>query len=202
MKRRMAYSPVRLRSAPARGILRLAAFLLLCSTSGSVVIESQARPAEYDVKAAYLLNFGKFIRSSSSTVSRDHFDICVIGSDPMGHVLDSLSAGEQVDSRPVRIRRMNDAADARSCDIVYFSTGDTARIDSELAAFRNSDALTVSDAPNFLEHGGMIQFVLVAQHVRFSVNLGAVHRTHLVLSSELLRVALSVTGKTTGEVQP
>jgi hypothetical protein len=202
MKRGMACSLVRLRSAPASGILRVAAFLLLCSTSGSALVESQARPAEYDVKAAYLLNFGKFIRGSPNAAPREHFDICVIGPDPMGRVLDSLAAGEQVDGRPVRIRRVNDAADARSCDIAYFSTSDTAKIDSELVALRNSDALTVSDAPNFLEHGGMIQFVLVAQRVRFSVNLNAVHRTHLVLSSELLRVALSVTGKATGEVRP
>jgi hypothetical protein len=48
----------------------------------------------------------------------------------------------------------------------------------------------------------MIQFVLVAQHVRFSVNLTAVRSTHLVLSSELLRVAYSITGKTPGEGQP
>jgi hypothetical protein len=202
MKRATAHFVVPLRRAPTGGMVRLAAFLLLCSTWGSALVESQARPAEYDVKAAYLLNFGKFVRVSSNAPAREHFDICMIGPDPMGHVLDSLATGEQVDGRPVRIRRVEDAADARSCDIAYFSTNDTARIDSELAALRNSDALTVSDAPNFLEHGGMIQFVLVAQRVRFSVNLNAVHRTHLVLSSELLRVALSVTGKATGEVQP
>jgi hypothetical protein len=202
MKRGAPHSIVRLRSASARSILRLAAILLLCSSWGGALVESQARPAEYEVKAAYLLNFGNFIRGPSNASSRDHFDICVIGSDPMGKVLDSLAAGAQVDGRLVRIRRMNDAADARSCDIAYFSASVTARMDSELAALGNSDALTVGDAPNFLERGGMVQFVLVAQHVRFSVNLNAVHRTHLVLSSELLRVALSVNGKAAGEVQP
>jgi hypothetical protein len=201
MMRGTSYSLVRLRSGPATGILRLAAVLLLCSTWGSPRVEPQARPAEYDVKAAYLLNFGKFIRVPANAPAREHFDICVIGTDPMGRVLDSLAAGEQVEGRPVRIRRVTNAADAATCDIAYLSASDSARIYSELAALRSSDVLTVSDAPNFLEHGGMIQFVLVARRVRFSVNLNAVHRTHLVLSSELLRVALSVTGNAAAEVQ-
>ena len=201
MKHGTRYSPAGPRSAPARGILRVAAFLLLCATWGTALLESQARPSEYDVKAAYLLNFGKFIRMSPRPPARAHFDICAIGTDPMGGALDSLAAGEQVDGRPVRIRRMNEAIDARSCDIAYLSTNDTGRLDSELAALGNVDVLTVGDAPNFLEHGGMIQFVMVANHVRFSVNLNAVHRTHLVLSSELLRVALTVIGTASGEVQ-
>jgi hypothetical protein len=41
----------------------------------------------------------------------------------------------------------------------------------------------------------MIQFLLIQNHVRFAVNLNAVNHAHLVLSSELLRVASSVTGK-------
>src|SRR6185437_2831669 len=160
--------PIGLRSASAGGFVRIAACLLLCSAWGSALVESQVpRPSEYAVKAAYLVNFAKFIRVSPAALRRDHYDICVIGADPMGSILDTLAAGEQLDGRPVRIRRVNDAADARSCDIAYLTAGDAARIDSELAALRNSDVLTVSDDPRFLEHGGMIQFVLVAQHVRF-----------------------------------
>jgi hypothetical protein len=40
----------------------------------------------------------------------------------------------------------------------------------------------------------MIQFVLVGDHVRFAVNLEAVSRHRIVLSSELLKVAATVTG--------
>jgi hypothetical protein len=62
--------------------------------------------------------------------------------------------------------------------------------------------LTVSDAADFLKYGGMIQFVEEDNRVRFAVNLNAVNRTHIVLSSELLRVASSVTGKLPQEEQP
>lgn len=200
MKLRARFSPAPIRSACAALALRVAALLVLCAAS-SAVLDAQSRPSEYDVKAAYLLNFGKFIRIPSSH-RRDQFDICVVGADPMGRALDALAAGEQVDGRPVHIRRMNDAADARSCDIAFLSTRDTSRLDLQMAALGNADVLTVGDSPAFLDHGGMVQFVTIARHVRFSVNLAAVHRTHLVLSSELLRVALSVIGNPSGGGQP
>jgi hypothetical protein len=52
--------------------------------------------------------------------------------------------------------------------------------------------LTVGDAPDFLERGGMIQFVLVANRVRFEVNLDAAREAGLQLSAELLKVAAKV----------
>jgi hypothetical protein len=62
--------------------------------------------------------------------------------------------------------------------------------------------LTVSDAADFLLHGGMIQFVIVANHVRFAVNLDAVRSAQLSLSSELLKVAISVNGEPPTGVRP
>ncbi len=75
------------------------------------------------------------------------------------------------------------------------SATEGSHIREDLAILDNADILTVSDAPDFLQHGGMIQFVSISNHVRFGVNLDSVNRTHLVLSSELLRVAASVIGK-------
>ena len=153
------------------------------------------KPTEYDVKAAYLLNFGKFIRHPNPGSSRSSFDICLLGRDPMGRTIDDLAANEKVDRLPVHIRRLPDASVAKNCDIVFFSTTEGERIREDLAILAGSDALTVSDTPEFLQQGGMVQFVLVESHVRFAINLSAVNRAHLELSSELLRVASSVTGK-------
>jgi len=165
-------------------------------------LQAENKPTEYDVKAAYLLNFGKFIRvSPKGALTRATFDICVLGQDTMGHTLDSVAENEQIDRRQVRIRRLKDATEARLCDIAYISPSEGDRVESDVAELRGLDVLTVSDAARFLANGGMIQFVLVANHVRFAVNLDAVKRSHLLLSSELLRVAVSVSG-VPGEVLP
>jgi hypothetical protein len=146
------------------------------------------------VKAAYLLNFGKFVRLPQAAV-RSSFDICTLGRDSMESSLDVLAANFKIGNLPVRITHLSDISAGKSCAIVFISAAESSRIREDLAILGNADVLTVSDAPDFLEHGGMVQFVLISNHVRFAVSLDAVSRTHLVLSSELLRVASSVIGK-------
>ena len=182
-----------------RPVVRLGAWLVLLSTAPVFAVAPHA--TEYEVKAAYVFNFGKFLQRSAPQ-ARDSFDICVVGEDPLGSALDSLTRGEQIGGRPVRVRRMREASEASGCDIAYLSASEGGRIENDVAALRDSDTLTVSDAPEFLKRGGMIQFVPQGDHVRFAVNLNAVRRSHLVLSSELLRVAVSVMGTAPGRVEP
>jgi hypothetical protein len=179
-------------------------FALLFSSN---LLFGQAKPSEYSVKAAYLLNFGKFMRvSPGAEANPDNFNICIVGDDPFDRALDDITAGEEIDGRPVKVVRLQkldlDKPDSKTCAIAYLSASEDRRMAQDLAALRDSDTLTVSDAPNFLKRGGMIQFLLISNHVRFSVNLDPVRRTHLNLSSELLRVAASVSGTRPGEVQP
>ncbi len=165
-------------------------------TTGSAGPSGAAEPAGYDVKAAYLLNFGRFLRldGDPSSPRRATFDICVLGHDYMGHLLDDIAANQMIDNRAVRVLRVGDAYAARDCNIVFISPDEGDGIPLDLDAIGKADVLTASDAPDFLKYGGMIQFVTEDNRVRFAVNLDAVNRTHIVLSSELLRVASSVTG--------
>jgi hypothetical protein len=172
----------------------------------SSLLPGQSKPSEYTVKAAYLLNFGKFMRvSTGAQPAPDDFNICVVGEDPFGRALDDITAGEEIDGRKVRVVRLEkpdlEKPYTRKCAIAFLGLSEEKRMEQDLAAFHDSDTLTVSDAPDFLKRGGMIQFVLVSDHVRFSVDLDPVKRTHLILSSELLRVAASVSGNRSGEVQ-
>jgi hypothetical protein len=173
----------------------LAATLLVAQPPAATLAATPPKPSEFDEKAAYLLNFGKFVRMSSSAPARSSFEICTLGQDPMGSSLDVLANNTRIDGIPVRITHLQDISAAKICAIVFISAIESSHIREDLAILGDADTLTVSDAPDFLEHGGMIQFVLVSNHVRFAVNLEPVSRTHLVLSSELLRVAASISGK-------
>jgi hypothetical protein len=186
-------SPGRLNRVRALG----ACFLLAPFILSAVTLPAAAppKPTEYDVKAAYLLNFGRFVRLTGPHSARSSFDICILGRDPMGQTIDALAANESINNLPVHIRRLLDVSEAKSCSIVFMSSFEGERLRENFAILGNTDVLTVSDAPDFLESGGMIQFILVSNHVRFSINLDAVSRAHLELSSELLRVAASVSGK-------
>jgi hypothetical protein len=176
--------------------------LLLAGLSAAALAAQTSRPSEFDVKSAYLINFGKFIRQTGAQAPRASFDICLLGHDAMGQTLDDLAANQAIDNVPVHVRRILDVTDTKECAIVFISADEDAHLREDLAILSSSDALTVSDASDFLDRGGMIQFQLIRNHVRFAVNLNAVNRSHLVLSSELLRVASSVNGKpATGDLR-
>lgn len=160
---------------------------------------AQGRPSAADVKAAYLFNFGKFVRWPAPASS---FEVCIVGRDDIAPVLSTITAKERIDGAPVRVRQFERAADARGCEIVFLGASESAHLEQDLSALAGSNALTVGDSPAFLDRGGMIQFVLDNKRVRFAVNLDAVKRTHLELSSELLRVAAAVTGAPRGEGTP
>jgi hypothetical protein len=212
--RRIRLRPILTRPIWLRSISRipLIALMSLAALSASIPLPAQSKPTEYSVKAAYLLNFGKFMRVSPGAVTNPtSFNICIVGDDPFGSSLDQITAGEQIDGRAVQVVRLEKPdigrpdpgkPESRQCAIAYLSISEEKRMEQDLAAFKDSDTLTVSDAPDFLKRGGMIQLLLVSNHIRFSVNLDPVRRTHLNLSSELLRVAASVSGNRPGEVQP
>ena len=168
--------------------------LLFVVVSTPVLNAQPPKPTEYDVKAAYLIDFGRFVRSSGQPKPRSSFDICVLGRDSFGQSLDVLASNETVSGLPIHLRHP-DVTDSKSCSIVFISAAEQANIREDLALLGNADVLTVSDAADFLQRGGMIQFVVADNHVRFAVNLDAVNRAHLILSSELLRVAFYLTGK-------
>jgi hypothetical protein len=190
----------------ADAVVRCAVAALIPLVLMVVVLAASAQPAGtgYDVKAAYLFNFGKFLRVSGVAAAdrRSTFDICTLGHDPIGHFLDDVVANQSIDGRPVRAVRIGDAYAVKGCDIVFISPDEGDGIPLDLDAIGKADVLTVSDAPDFLKYGGMIQFVDEGNRVRFAVNLDAVNRTHITLSSELLRVASSLIGTPPAEVQP
>jgi hypothetical protein len=152
------------------------------------------KPSEYDVEAAYLFNFSKFITwPAASGPQGGPFTICVLGDDPFGPTLDKIVTGEKVDGKSVVDKRITRSEEVTSCSILYISASEAGRLSKVLLAVKDAPVLTVSDLPDFLDRGGMIQFVLRDNRVRFAVNLGPTQHDGLTLSSELLKVAVSVT---------
>ncbi len=147
---------------------------------------------EYQVKAAFLLNFARFVEwPATQTVGvagNSPLTICIAGDDPFGGTLDRLARGEAVNGRPVVIRRFWQRES--TCQILFVSG-------SERDLFRalgraEPGVLTVGEDAAFLTEGGMINFVVEDRRVRFDVNLKAAERASVRISSRLLSVARSV----------
>jgi hypothetical protein len=182
----------RVESARRRSTFRSAVCLVATAMLLPAGLQAQ-KPTDYDVKAAYLFNFGKFLRQPD-TQRQPSFDICVLGHDDFGGALDKLTANEQLNGLPEHTIHLDNAVAARRCAIVFISGSEADRLKQDLTDLAGYPVLTVSDVPHFVERGGMIEFQTQARHVRFSVGLDAVTKAGLGLSSELLKVALAVSG--------
>jgi hypothetical protein len=152
------------------------------------------KPSEYEVKAAFLFNFGKFVRWPADAARDSTFNICVLGRDPFGRKLDTVTQGERVDGKSFTVSRISSPAEATACRIVFISASEERHLASILQSLSKHPILTVSDISGFASHGGMIEFIVDGDRVRFDVNMTASQSADLKLSSELLRVAAHVTG--------
>jgi hypothetical protein len=149
-------------------------------------------PKDYEVKAVYLYNFGRFITWPRSIDTNDVFTVCVLGRDPFGRALDTTLAGEQIGGRALAARRLTRPQDAAGCRILFVSESEESQLERIFDRIDRAGILTVSDMPRFVARGGMIQFIAQGSKIRFEVNLAAAEGAGLMLSSELLRVAAAV----------
>ena len=90
------------------------------------------------------------------------------------------------------MKRISTPRDAGECRILFISSTEENHLKEILVALDESSILTVSDMPSFSRRGGMIQFVLEGDKVRFEINLTRAETAKLTLSSELLKVATTV----------
>lgn len=180
----IARRQIRTRASPAAVLF--AALSLCCSPAAA----DKQPSLEYQVKAAFLLNFTKFIEwPPSSLASNAPFSICILGSDPFGGALDRILEGETVNGRKLAVERIQ-ARPSHSCQIVFMDR--TAKDSAKLLPGFGHGVLTVGEGNDFIRDGGIIAFVIENRRVRFDVNMPAAANAGLRISSKLLNVARSV----------
>jgi hypothetical protein len=150
-------------------------------------------PTEYEVKAAFLYEFGRFVEwPVSPRQGGDSFAICVLGEDPFGLVLDETVQGKTISSATVIARRILAVRDAETCRILFISPSENSRLPEILKALEGRSVLTVGEENQFTRRGGMISFRTEENRVRIAINQAATERAGIKLSSQLLKIATVV----------
>ena len=165
--------------------------LLLAALVTNPLTAAQRVSDEFRLKAAFLFRFPEFVEWPSHALERrPTIDLCVLTPSPFGPVLEQLVAGESIAGRQLTVREV-DAESIATCHLLYVP-GAYARRKSLLKRVATSPILTVSDAPRFLDEGGIVQLRLVESRVRFAVSTAAARRAGLRLSAQLLQLAMDV----------
>ena len=155
-----------------------------------------------ELEALYLYNFAKFVTWPTETVPTSApFGLCTLGSSEFNGALDAASTNEPLQGHRVVVRHLPSIAEAEGCQILFIGPSEDAHLNKELGAVKAKPILTVSSLPDFLDHGGMIQFIVEENRVRFAINLAPATESHLTLSSELLKLAVVVQGKPAEEAK-
>ena len=132
---------------------RLSPFVALAIAGaliGASSLHAQQRsPTEYEIKAAYLYNFGKFVEWPAKVAApSDSFSICVLGQDPFGASLDTTIADESIKGKSVLVKRILRPQDAVSCHILFISSSEESRLKEILAALDKTSVLTLVTCPS------------------------------------------------------
>jgi hypothetical protein len=170
------------------GIAVVALSTLVPYTAGSA---QTLAPSEYHLKAVFLFNFAKFVEwpADGAVNNTGPIVIGVLGDDPFGEDLDRVIMGKTVNNRPLATRRYRSIQDVEGCHILFVSESEKKNLPVIFKQTRNSGILTVGDTENFTQQGGMINFVLEDNKVRFEINVAAALQENLKISSQLLKLA-------------
>lgn len=163
----------------ARAALRL----LLCAAVLALAHASaRAAPLEYEVKAAFVYNFAKFVEwPSDNTPLR----LCVLGKDAIAPALAEIQ-GKPVKARKIEVALLDATADTRGCDLLFISLSAEKHLDRVAALSRGSGMLTIGDSEGFAQRGVMMNLFTENGKIRFEVNLDAIRRSGVKVSSKLL----------------
>jgi hypothetical protein len=125
--------------------------------------------------------------------------IFACGQDHFGAALNTTLADETSAGKSVVVKQIRASQDATTCRILFISTSEENQLKQTLAVLDGSSVLPVSELPPFNQRGGMVQFILEGNRVRFEVNLATAKHAGLTLSSELLKVAVNVRSAQPGD---
>lgn len=151
-------------------------------------------PAETTMQANFLPRFARYVAWPAARRLPPHapIQLCVIGRDPFGPLLDRSAAARQVDGHGISVRRLPGAQGAEACHLAFVQGQQPAETGRLLLALRAQPILTITDARAGPQRG-MIHFTNIAGRVRFFINDAEAAQHGLTISSRLLALAAGVT---------
>lgn len=151
----------------------------------TVAVQAQA-PREYEIKAAFIYNFLRYIEWPTP---RNAYTVGILGDDPFEGGLERFQS-KPLGGKNITVKSVKTGKDARSCDVVFISSSESAQLDSLLASLKGAPVLTISDIGSFVDKGGQIGFTTERNRVRFIVNTDALQSSDLKASANLLKLAI------------
>ena len=172
-------------------IRRAAVFLLLlCGLFLFGPTTSSCEPVtgpEYEVKLGFIYNFINFVTwpKTAFESGSDTLTLCFASDNLYSEVLYKLD-GKTIKGRKLKVITYQEETCLEQSHILFFATQDRELIQQVLDLIKGRSILTIGETEGFTHMGGTINFFKERNRLRFKVNIDAVHRSSLKMSSQLL----------------
>lgn len=175
--------------------------LIIIAVCGCIVNISHATAEselsrEYKIKAVLIYRFTKFIEWTPESFSdnQDPLILSIIGNDPFSKSIDALH-GKNVKGRKLLVKRITGIEDIDKSHILFIAQSEKERLTEILQTTRELCVLTIGDMEGFSNQGGIINFFMVENTVRFEINVAAAQEAGLEIRPSLLNLAKVVGNK-------
>lgn len=181
-----------MRQLTQRCLLWLLLLWPLWMTGWPQVMQAEDTTREYQLKAAFLVNFAKFISwPEPALAGQQEFTLCVVGDDPFGPALAGIEK-KTVSGRAIRVVHASSLKKIPACQMLFVSRSEADNLSQLAATLGRKAVLTVSDLPDFIKAGGHIQLVSSGNRLSFAINHTAMKEQGLQANASLLSLAATV----------
>jgi hypothetical protein len=172
----------------------LAGVLMVCLLPAWSLHCAPVGKNEYAIKAAFLFHFAQLIDWPPETFQNatDPIAFCTIGKDPFDGEMGAVLSGKTIQHRSIRILNLRSLSDAKACQILFLGVDESGRLPNLLSILHKLPVFTVGENEGFIEDGGMIGFRSDDDRLRFEINVAAMEKCNLRISSSVLLLAKRV----------
>lgn len=158
---------------------------------------AEARREEYNLKLAFLVNFGRYVSWPAESFAKTDAPLVVgvLGPDPFGGALDRIAAARKIQGRAIVVRHFAAANDYQPCQMLFVTkAAGPGERDAALKKTAGAPVLVVGEADGFATAGGGINLYRDQDKIRFELNLEALRAHKLQADAKLLSLAKIVKG--------
>lgn len=161
-----------------------------------MTMTAAAQYSEYEVKAAYIFNFAKFIEWPADYIEGDTLYLCVYKNDPFGIILEKTMIGRKANGKDWKITRISNLNEAQKCHFLIVSGIKQHEALQVLKNIGNKPIVTIGDElNNFCNIGGVINFLPQFSERQFEINKDVANDIGIKISPKLLLLAKIISTK-------
>jgi hypothetical protein len=159
--------------------------MLIAQCASALAAHTDDRLAEYRVRAAFLVNFTKFVQWPHDGA----LAFCIAGDDVFAVAMTAAVGHRGTDEREIVVHALGPKRDFTQCDAVFIGPFAAQHTASILRQVQELPVLTIGESDPFLNDGGTVRVFIEDNRIRFKISGKAAEKKGLKISSQLLNLA-------------